>query len=491
MSMGSLRRDLSRLVGSANVSDADPDRAACGRDMWPRTLIGPSGLPELHLPDIVVWPRRTREVVAVVRYAARHGIPLVPYGAGSGVCGGAIPIHAGIVLDLKRMNRVLAIEADDHAATFECGILGQHLEDALAQRGLTLGHFPSSIYCSTLGGWLAARSAGQCSSRYGKIEDMVLSLEAVDGRAQVIQADREQQPDLTPIFVGSEGTLAVITQARLRVWPQPETRLMRGWHFRAIEPALDAARAIMQLGLRPAVVRLYDALDTALSGLTKNATSHVGKPTVPPRWLLRVGLMSPPLANSIARAMARHGVLLVLGFEGPRARAHAEAELARAQLVAAGGTDLGETPGQQWLAHRYRVSYKQSPIFSAGAFVDTMEVATTWDRLLTLYNAVLAAIGRHALVMAHFSHAYPSGCSIYFTFVGRRDRRARERYDQLWKDALNAALDAGGTLSHHHGVGLMKVPFLAREHGQAMTVFREFKRAFDPKGVLNPGKLGL
>ena len=134
-----------------------------------------------------------------------------------------------------------------------------------------------------------------------------------------------------------------------------------------------------------------------------------------------------------------------------------------------------------------------SPVFRDGAFVDTMEVASSWERLLDLYHSVRAAIGRHALVMAHFSHAYPDGCSIYFTFVGTAaDAPAAERlYDAIWRDGLDATTQVGGTISHHHGVGLLKAPFMAAEHREAMAIFEAAKAAFDPDGIMNPGKMGL
>jgi alkyldihydroxyacetonephosphate synthase len=213
--------------------------------------------------------------------------------------------------------------------------------------------------------------------------------------------------------------------------------------------------------------------------------------------------------------------LLILGFEaeGPdgQADARSDGEEALRLLRDAGGEDQGSAPGERWLAHRYKISYRQAPLFAAGAFVDTMEVATTWDRLPRLYAAVRRAVAPHAFILAHFSHAYLEGCSIYFTFVGpggmaadeaalalrtsagagrrlglERDLHAAERrYEACWRAALSATCDEGATLSHHHGVGLSKQTFLPREHGEGMRQLRALKKAFDPKGILNPGKLLL
>lgn len=505
--MTALERDVANLVGGDKISSAAVDCQASSRDLWPRLQL------EAEFPDVVestadrpvgahrreaelvVWPTCLDDIVAVVRYAARLGVAIVPYGAGSGVCGAAVSLRGGIALDLKRMKRVVSIDEEGLTATFECGIIGQHLEDALGARKLTLGHFPSSIYCSTLGGWLATRSAGQCSSRYGKIEDMVLGVQAVAGTGDVIETDRERVPDWTPLLLGSEGTLAVLASARLKIHPAPETRWMRGYSFRSIVDGLSAVREMMQSGLRPTIVRLYDEVDTMFSGFARpdGQTGDVKRPIAPPSPLLiRLLQMAPRLTNQVLRHVAAFkGALLIVGFEGCRDRVATESALSQAILEKAGAQDLGSQPGEAWLAQRYRVSYKQSAVFAAGGFVDTMEVATTWNRLEGLYHAVRRAISRHALCLSHFSHAYPEGCSIYFTFVGARDRGAKQRYDQLWQEALSAAIEAGGTMSHHHGVGILKTPFMVREHGQAMKLLRAAKQSFDPRGILNPGKLGL
>jgi alkyldihydroxyacetonephosphate synthase len=184
---------------------------------------------------------------------------------------------------------------------------------------------------------------------------------------------------------------------------------------------------------------------------------------------------------------------MIIGLEGARIRTEVEAALTFGELEAAGARDQGEEPGWAWLNHRYAVSYRMSPVFREGAFVDTMEVAASWERLLDLYGSVRAAIGRHALVMAHFSHAYADGCSIYFTFVATGpDARAAERlYDAIWRDGLEAATRVGGTISHHHGVGLLKAPYMIGEHREAMAIFEAAKASLDPDGICNPGKLGL
>lgn len=539
-----LRRALAGVVGDLRVSTRAADRAAYSRDMWPRLLLAVrAGSQSEHPPDVVVWPETVDEVAEIVKVARRLRVPVVPYGAGSGVAGGAVPIHGGITVDVKRMDRVLEIDGEDLVCAAEAGVNGERLERELARGGYTLGHFPSSIYCSTLGGWLAARSAGQMSTKYGKIEDIALGVTAVTGRGDVVTTGRagrsEAGPDWTQLLIGSEGTLALITSARLKIRPAPEARLLRGWEFPSVVAGLEGIRRVLQRGLRPAVVRLYDEFDTwvnllhkdkpAASGAASAGHPAAGEGALPSlegagaadgdddgwwgtltrlvtpgggggsrllRALHSAALDRPRLLNTLADTLSQRigrRCLLITGVEGPRGRAAVEADVVAGELERAGGRDLGEEPGTRWYARRYAISYKMSKVFESGAFVDTMEVAATWERLVDLYDGVRRAVGKHGFVMAHFSHAYPEGCSIYFTFAGHgATRQAAERkYDAIWRDGLQAATRAGGTISHHHGVGLMKGPFMADEHRESMSIYHALKASLDPDGILNPGKMGL
>jgi alkyldihydroxyacetonephosphate synthase len=506
------------------VSTTPPDRVAYARDLWPRGLIGvAAGDPAPHPPDAVVWPTTTEEVAEIVKAAQRSGTPIVPFGAGSGVCGGALPLRGGLVVDLKRMRRLVELDARAGAATFEAGAIGEHLEHELNRHGFTMGHFPSSIMCSTFGGWLAARSAGQFSSKYGKIEDMVRRLTFVDGRGEVHDLESGGSPDLVQLLVGSEGTLGVITRATCTVHPLPETRIYRGWTFPRVAAGCEAIRRLMQRNLRPAALRLYDELDSFLHRSERDHgdehksprdTENLGEGGALEQWLsmlapsgkgliadwkkraINAALSRPDLINKLAGTLlpyAQGGCLLITGFEGERTLTEAEAKAATVELERAGGKDLGEGPGERWLRHRYAVSFRMSKVFDAGAFVDTMELATSWDRLLELYAAVRQAVSPHAFIMAHFSHAYGDGCSIYFTFAAKGATRAdaERKYDLIWRAGLSAATRVGATISHHHGVGLSKAPFMPEEHGEAMALYRALKDVLDPSNILNPGKMGL
>jgi alkyldihydroxyacetonephosphate synthase len=532
-----LQRELEAIFGPRRVSTRAVDLETYARDMWPRMLIEHrDGVPAPHRPYAIVWPEHVREVVAVVKLAREHAIPIVPYGGGSGVCGGAVPIRGGITIDTKRMQQLRAVHADELICDVEAGLNGERFERELERRGYTFGHFPSSIYCSTVGGWLATRAAGQLSTKYGKVEDRVAGLTVVTGRGEMIETDGPSRalrgPSWTQLVCGSEGTLGIITSARLRVSPAPQLRVFRGFEVDDIAAGVNAIRRVVQRGLRPAVVRLYDELDTLINSFSHHDATEGARdalaPPVPelatgalPAWPqphaeptfaeklmslargkgMRAGAMKAALGQSnavnklfgVAERALRRGCRMVIGLEGARIRTEVEAALTIAELEAAGARDLGEDPGWSWYRHRYAVSYRMSPVFRDGAFADTMEVAASWDRLLDLYHSVRTAIGRHAVVMAHFSHAYPDGCSIYFTFAGHAaDAAASERlYDAIWRDGMEATTRVGGTISHHHGIGLLKAPYMAGEHREAMAIFEAAKLALDPDGIFNPGKMGL
>jgi alkyldihydroxyacetonephosphate synthase len=536
-----LRRELESICGPRRVSMKDADLDVYARDMWPRLLLARrDGVPPAHRPHAVVWPESVREVVALIRLARELRVPIVPYGGGSGVCGGAVPLFGGITIDVKRMDRLRSVGREDLLVDVDAGLSGERFERELARRGYTFGNFPSSIYCSTVGGWLATRAAGQLSTKYGKVEDRVAGLTVVTGRGDVIETDGPSRalrgPNWTQLLLGSEGTLGVITSARLRVAPAPQLRLYRGFEIESVAAGVEAIRRVMQRGLRPSVVRLYDELDTLMNAMGGESHHEAGEdakafapapmpgegalPILPRqapseqgavgrllalargRGALRREVMGAALDQArlvnrvfgaVAEKVARRGCRMVIGLDGARLRTEVEAALTFREIEAAGGKDKGEEPGRDWLAHRYAVSYRMSPAFRDGAFVDTMEVAASWERLMDLYQSVRAAISQHAVVMAHFSHAYPDGCSIYFTFAGHGSNRggAEALYDAIWRDGLDAATRVGGTISHHHGVGILKADHMAGEHREAMAILGALKDSLDPDGIMNPGKLGL
>jgi alkyldihydroxyacetonephosphate synthase len=303
--------------------------------------------------------------------------------------------------------------------------------------------------------------------------------------------------------MGSEGTLGILTQLDVRVVPLPAHRWLRAYAFPGLDEAWTAMRAVMQAELWPAVVRLYCPVDTriggrlgsrrestapgpvrrALGARARRLLSGLDHLDAVRRRELSLGLTAPRALNRIAAALGRE-VLLILGWEGREDVVRAQVQAALQLLVK--GRDLGPEPGEHWYTHRHDVSWKLAPVFERGGFADTMEVAATWSRLGALYSGVRAALARHAAVMAHFSHAYPEGCSIYFSFAGAGEL---DRYDAAWRDALQAVASAGGTVTHHHGVGALKAEAATRELGNAIEVYHRRKARLDPGGVMNPGRL--
>jgi alkyldihydroxyacetonephosphate synthase len=507
--MTPLGRQLSQTFPRLRTSDDAADRVAYARDLWPRHhLAVRAGQPAEHRPGAIAWPASTEDVAALVRWARGHGVALVPFGAGSGVCAGVLPREDVVVVDLKRLTGIRSLDARAPLVEVEAGHMGVPLEQSLGRAGFTLGHFPSSLLCSTVGGWIAARSAGQCSGAYGKIEDMVVSLECVTGAGDVVTLRRHTDaPDLVPLVVGSEGTLAIVTSATLRLHPAPRSRSFGGWSFRTTRHGWEALRAIFQAGLRPAIARLYDPFDAMLARQSGSEMSAPGDGHPPPgrgATAMRALLQHPGALNKLLRsdlfAHAVGGAMLILVFEAEDATI-AEPCLQRARAIAEsmGGSWLGDAPARGWLARRYSVSYRQAPMFAKGMFVDTMEVAARWSKIEDLYEGVRQALGPNVFVMAHLSHAYPDGCCIYFSFVGSADSKlapavgwdaaCEATYDRAWRDALAAASEAEGTLAHHHGVGRSKAPRLHAELGAGVDVVRAMMRAFDPAGILNPGNL--
>ncbi len=482
--MTTLTEDLRRVVPPQRVSDDPTDLDLHATDFWPRLVMARRRGEEPTRPAAVVTPDDREEVAAVLVWCHEQGVPVVPYGAGTGVCGGAAAVDGAVTLDLKRLDRIGAIDEVSGTVTVGPGVICQALEDHLRHRGWTLGHHPSSAHCSTMGGFLAIRSAGQASTGFGKLEQMVIGLEVVLADGTVVTSKAVPQsaagPDLKRLFLGSEGTLGVITAATLRLRHAPETVLDRGVLFAGFTAGVNGVRRLLQRGIRPTVLRLYDEADTALV----------------------FGEQSPEVDG---------GCLLVYAAEGDDEVARFVHDRALDELTAAGAEDLGPEPGEHWRAHRHDMSYRFAEymrpggIFGDAVMLDTMEVAAVWADVPALYEEVRAALAAHAdLVLAHVSHVYETGASIYFTFgaapaAGDEDldteaaeRDSEERYAAAWDAGQRAALTVGGTISHHHGIGRLRVPWFAEELGAGgIGVLERVKEALDPAGVMNPGALGL
>ncbi len=451
---------LERLGGVCTVETADDVRAEHGRDWWPLALRWNLAGDVAALPAVVARPASTVEVAAVLALCHEARVPVTPAAGRSGVCGGAVPVHGGVALDLLGLGGVTSVDDASLVVETGAGTNGAELESALRDgHGLTLGHRPQSLALSTVGGWLACRSAGQYSTRYGKIEDMVVGLEVALADGRVIhtggRAPRAATgPDLTQVFVGSEGTLGVITAAALRVRPVPPAERRAAFGFTTFAEGLDACRRILRRGATPAVLRLYD-----------------------------------PVESARVFGLSHRNVLIVLDEAEPRL---ADAVLHLVGEECAGAERLDDALVDRWLAGRDDVS-ALGVLVAEGVTVDTCEVAARWSALPAVHAAALAALASvegTLVASAHQSHAYPDGACVYLTFAGRRDE-GDSYYLDAWDAVVGAVLEAGGTLAHHHGVGLNRARFLPRALGPAFATLVDLKSALDPRGVLNPGKLGL
>ena len=441
-------------------------------------------------PDAVVYPRTAESVVRVLHWARQHNISVVPFGGGTSVVGGVTarpgPDARGVVsLDTSLLAAIVNIDQRNRTATVQSGMYGPALEKELQDAGLTLGHYPQSFEFSTLGGWIAASGAGQQSNRYGKAGSWFLDAQIAtpDGlwRSEAYPATAAG-PRMGSALVGSEGALGVITEATVRVVPRPQTKDYRGFLFRDFEDAVAAVRTLAQSGIPLAMIRLSDPDETRFQG----AFATVGKPKtfsrrLVGRWLRWKGLVDRPC-------------LLLIGAEGDREPVRKFIRQAARIVSSGGGTGLGRSPGEHWYAGRFAAPYLRDPLMDRGIGVDTLETATRWSNLSTLYQAVTRALrstaGENALVMTHVSHTYGDGASLYFTCVFPMSSDPIEQWHTIKHAASCAIVENGGTISHHHGVGEDHLPWMARDKGPAsLALLRALKRESDPHNILNPGKL--
>jgi len=461
---------IARLAATgAQVLSDDGARADAARDWWPLAIGWAAEGAVPQRPAVVVRPGTTAQVAAVLSLCHQAVVPVTPMAGRSGVCGGSVPVHGGVALDLTALDGPVKVDETSLTADVRAGTFGPDLEAALGRvgRGYTLGHWPQSMDLSTVGGWLACRGAGQYSTRYGKIEDMVIGLEVVLADGRIVHTEGHGPraatgPNLTQLFVGSEGTLGVITEARLRIHPLPPAQARRAFGFSTFAAGLMACRRILRRGATPAVLRLYDQAESA-----RNFDQR------------------------------RSNVLIVLDETDPALLAATISIVDDECGERAGAHPLDVALVEEWLGHRNDVS-ALAPLWRAGIVVDTAEMSGPWVVLPGLFEEVIAslkAIDGTMAASAHQSHAYTDGACLYFTFAGRGpegDDAWRERYyRQAWDTVTNATLAHGAAISHHHGIGLNRSRFLPEALGTGFDVLVGLKETFDPAGILNPGKLGL
>ncbi len=481
--------ELRALTGADAVSVEHRDRVehAAGKG-YPDLIRLREGLPD-GAPDAVVRPAGHDQIRAILDLCERRSIAVVPFGGGTSVVGGLAPLsgeHAGVIsLDMGRMGAVLTLDRDSRTVTVQGGMRAPALESYLSARGLTLGHFPQSFEYVSLGGCAATRSAGQSSTGYGAIAEMVLGMRFAAPAADIELAAMPATaagPDLRELIVGSEGTLGVISELSLRVRSAPVSRRYEGVFFEDFAAGTHALRMLSREHVLPDVARLSDEQETRLSLALAGDGGLKG----------RLGR-----AYIGARGMAE-GCIAILGFEGSDADASFRRSRAMSLLRREGALPVGASPGRAWLHGRFEGPYLRDDLLTHGVMVETLETATPWSNVARLHGEVADAIagtlgsrGTPALVMCHVSHVYESGCSLYFTFLARqREGSEIAQWREVKRAACEAIVQGGGTITHHHAVGRDHAEWMQREiSAGGVQALRALKSDLDPAGIMNPGKL--
>ncbi|MHA1478487.1 MAG: FAD-binding oxidoreductase [Promethearchaeota archaeon] len=456
---------LAEIVGENNVSTKNIDILAYTKDStliafnW--TLQGKIA----GLPDIITWPETVKHISEILKLANKEKIPVIPYAEGSGVVGGAIAIRGGIILDMKKFNKVLEINDKDLTVTAQTGINGMNLERFLNDKGYTTGHIPQSLYTSSLGGWIAHRAAGQFSTKYGKIEDIVMGMEIVLPQGDIINfkpiARASTGPQFDKLFIGGEGTLGIVTKATLKIWPSPEKRTLISYAFPTFEDSLEATRQILRQQIYPAVMRIYDADETF------RHFGHIEK--------------------------AKNKVMVVFVCEGIGRLVDLEELITKETCEKNNGVECGDEPVEHWFETRFKVTDTSStPTFQL--VFDTIEIGFLWDKAADMYHSVIEATKKvkgMVMITAHVSHFYPNGVGFYFTFAGvpPKELTDLEFYQEVWDTVIKTVEDCGGSFGHHHGVGINRSKWMPVEWGKSFDTLKKIKKLLDPNNILNPGKI--
>lgn len=481
----------SRLPGHPLIHTAAEDRVRHARGQSLPDWIAVRSGRIARFPEGVAYPESDDDLRDLFGYARQVGAALIPYGGGTSVVGGVNPEEDGppaITVDLSRMSGLLHLDTRSRLATFGAGIRGPHLEAALRAQGHMLGHFPQSFELSTLGGWIATRSSGQQALYYGRIERLLAGGRLVTPAGTLDLPPFPASaagPDLREWVLGSEGRMGIISRATVRITPTPAHEEFHAVFFPSWAAGVEAAREIVQAGLTLSMLRLSDPSETEANLVLAGHEQLVN--------LLHGGL-------TLMGHRRGEKCLLLLGATGGRAsvrRARRDAiHIARRY----GGLNLGQMMGQAWARTRFKTPYLRNTLWESGVAVDTLETAVPWSDVHVTAEAILQAIRNVAAVMdepvlafAHLSHLYPTGASIYVTFLFRVESdpdHLLERWQGMKQAASRVIVEHGGTITHQHAVGTDHAPYLEAEKGKpGMALIAGAIRQCDPDGIMNPGKL--
>jgi alkyldihydroxyacetonephosphate synthase len=487
---------LHAAVGADDVVTDDMDRVVhtYGKGLADLVRVRAGDLP--RVPDAVVYPDDEDEVRAVVDAVVDADAVLIPFGGGSNISGSLTPPadeqRPVISLDLGRLNRVLEIDEGSGLARIQAGVLGPDMEEQLNSRGWTTGHQPDSFRHSSLGGWIATRSSGMQSDKYGDIADITRGLRLVQpGKVVVLRPlpSTSSGPSVREMILGSEGRLGVITEAWVNVHRLPENREIIGYLFPSWDAGMAAMHEISTSDAEPSVTRLSDAPETAFS-LATQKKSH-GIP----------GIVSKVLFDLLRRRGwdLDRICLSYIGYEGGKAHVSRTMSMVGAIVKKHGGLKLGKGPGALYDQKKFDTPYIRDFLLDVGALGDVSETAAPWARLHELYDATMGAayeafakLGVKGFAMCHLSHSYHSGACLYFTFAfpPATDREPLEQYWVVKRAIQQSFVDNGGTISHHHGVGTDHAHWLEEDISVAGTdMMVGLLTAVDPGRNLNPGTL--
>lgn len=481
---------LEAIVGKANVSTDNYDRLSVA---YGKTMVDLMRLRKRiveNVPDAVVYPKNREDIIALVKYCCEQKIPMYVYGGGSSVTRGVEAVKGGITLDMrKNFNKVISFSEHNQTITVEAGMSGPKLEETLnnavstlgAKRAYTCGHFPQSFEYSSVGGWAVTRGAGQNSSYYGKIEDIVISQEYVTPIG-IIKSDEFPRnatgPSIDQIMMGSEGTFGILTHVTLRVFKyMPENRKKFSYVFKDWENGLNAAREIMQgeFGF-PSVFRLSDPEETSIAfrlyGVADTVIDKMlaakgykdGKRVLMLGWSEGEKHFSKNVAKQIDKICKKHGAMYTTS------------------IVTKG-----------WEKGRFTDPYLREDMGDYGLMLDTLECSVNWDNFTNVYENVrrFCKSRPDTICMTHMSHFYPQGANLYFIFEAKMNDL--DEYLEYQRGIMDNIQKYGAAMSHHHGIGKMTAPWLEAQIGKnQMDIYRALKQHFDPDNLMNPGgTLGL
>lgn len=421
--------------------------------------------------DFIIHPANSNEVSKILRIANTYKIPVTVWGGGSGSQGGALPLFGGIILDTKRMNKIHEIDLTSMTVRVDTGIIMSHLEWELERQGLSTMHDPASSNCATVGGFIAHRGTGVLSTKYGKLEDMIVNMEVVLPDGEIITSLPVPKTacgfDLNQIFIGSEGVYGVVTKVTLTIHKLPEVRKFRAFIFKDLTTGLRVGQKLIAENLQPSVIRLYNETETK------------------------------ELIKSVL-GIKKEGVYLVYGFDGKKDMVKLQLNFAKSIADSENGEDLGEKLGEQWWKSKIKFFFPPYTYRLPQCF-GTLDTVATYSKIEGVYNAMKEVIEKkyapQARFIGHFSHWFSWGCMLYARFIindpPQDPHEVLYLHNSIWNDGLRAAVKAGGVLNEHHGIGLKLSRLMPELYGNSFEIFKKMKKILDPNGIMNPGKMGL